>query len=169
LPCDLEAESEPKAMKSNNNKVLPQDAIHIEDSDNDVQCMGTTTVPPHANLTSTHNIISGHALQPQSLQQQDPHIEEISDHITTQHPPSPVHHDDLRSSLPHPLRTMIPYPDDPIPTNFHTSNVGFQDKRILVSWLVRPLACWLAGIGCVSRVPEGSWRFLEAFRNVAHF
>jgi hypothetical protein len=26
----------------------------------------------------------------------------------------------------------------------------------IVSWLVGPLASWLAGIGCVSRVPEGS-------------
>jgi hypothetical protein len=36
--------------------------------------------------------------------------------------------------------------------------------RFLVTWLVGPLASWLAGTGCLARprrFPEGSWRFPE--------
>jgi hypothetical protein len=52
------------------------DVIHIDDSDDDVQYMGTTTAPQRAPPTSTrYNNIGGHIPQQQ--------IEDIGDHFTT--------------------------------------------------------------------------------------
>jgi hypothetical protein len=48
---------------------------------------------------------------------------------------------------------------------------GFMEVPggFLVSWLVGPLAAWLAGIGCVPSALEGSSRFMQVPRNVAYF
>jgi hypothetical protein len=58
-----------------------------------------------------------------------------------------------------------------VPGGFLEGSCRFLQVRggFLVSWLVGPLASWLAGVACGSRAPEGSWRFLEAPRNVAYF
>jgi hypothetical protein len=110
------------------------DIIHIDDSDDDAEYMGTisapdayiaTTVPQHARLTSTRYDNIGYHMQQQ-------HTEDIGDHFAAQQTQqqSRPHIDEPQPSLSLPLReAMSPYPEDPLTTNFHTSHVGFQNNR----------------------------------------
>jgi hypothetical protein len=98
------------------------------DEDNDVVHLWSMNGPQHAHVltqqrhtvfASTCNNTGGY-----TVQQQMPHMETMSDHITIRVSPQPV-----REVQPaQPLDTMIPH--NPIPMNTYTSNVGFQDNRI---------------------------------------
>jgi hypothetical protein len=91
------------------------DIIHIEDSDDEVQYMGTT-----AALTSTHHM------------QQQVRTEDIGDHFTgqrTQQSQSNSHEYVSRPSISQ-RGAMSACPDAPLATNFNASNVGFQDNYL---------------------------------------